>query len=98
MERAKGEIRNTLQYLCDLRHSTNGKLEIRTIQNPLGHGLVAKDPETASGILYIQNYPFKTEGGSRPKFILRAKDGYWYDFFKKELHNLWEYGIEWECS
>ena len=98
VERAKGEIRNTLQYLCDLRQSTKGKLEIRTIQNPLGHGVIAKDPETASGILYIQNYPFKTEGGSRPKFFLRSKDGYWYDFFKKELYNLWDNGVEWKCS
>jgi len=97
-ERAKGEIRNTLHDLCDLQQSTKGKIEIRTIQNPLGHGVIAMNPETASGIIYIQNYPFKTEGGSRPKYILRAKDGQWYDFFRKELYNLWEHGVEWRCS
>lgn len=98
VDRARNEIRNTLQDLCDLSQVAPGRLEIRTIQHPLGHGVIAKDPETASGIIYIQNYPFKTEGGARPKFVLRAKDGYWYDFYKKELHNLWETGSEWRCE
>jgi len=98
IERAHNEIRSALQDLCDLSQAAPGKMEIRTIQHPLGHGVIAKDPETASGIIYIQNYPFKTEGGSRPKFVLCAKDGFWYDFFKKELHNLWESGSEWRCE
>ncbi len=98
IERARNEITNALQDLCDLSQVAPRRLEIRTIQNPLGHGVIAKDVETASGIIYIQNYPFKTEGGARPKFVLRAKDGFWYDFFKKELHNLWESGSEWRCE
>jgi len=98
VERTRNEIRNALQDLCDLGQVAPGRLEIRTIQHPLGHGVIAKDPETASGIIYIQNYPFKTEGGSRPKFVLRAKDGFWYDFFKRELYNLWENGSEWSCK
>ncbi|NJN91443.1 MAG: hypothetical protein HC878_14465 [Leptolyngbyaceae cyanobacterium SL_5_14] len=97
-ERARSEIRNSLQDLCDLSQVAPGKLEIRTIQHPLGHGVMAKDPETASGAIYIQNYPFKTENGSRPKFVLRAKDGFWYDFFKRELYNLWENGSQWSCE
>jgi hypothetical protein len=95
IERARNEITAALQYLCNLSQVAPGKLEIRTIQHPLGHGTIARDPESASGTIYIQNYPFKTEAGSRPKFVLRAKDGFWYDFFKQELHNLWENGTEW---
>jgi len=98
VERARNEIRNALQDLCDLGQVAPGRLEIRTIQHPLGHGVIAKDPETASGVIYIQNYPFKTEGGSRPKFVLRARDGFWYDFFKRELYNLWENGSQWSCE
>ncbi len=97
-ERARNEIRNTLQDLCDLNQSVPGKLEIRTTQHLPGHGVIAKDPETASGVIYVENYPFKTEGGSRPKFVLCAKDGFWYDFFKKEFYNLWENGSEWGCE
>lgn len=98
VERARSDIRNSLQDLCELSQSTSGTLEIRTIQHPLGHGVFAKDPGTASGVIYVQNYPFKTQGGSRPKFVLRAKDGFWYDLFKEELHNLWRSGIEWQCK
>jgi hypothetical protein len=94
-QRASDEIRNALQDLCNLRQVAPGKLEIRTIQHPLGHGVIAKDPETATGVIYIQNYPFKTEGGSRPKFVLHARDGFWYEFFKKELQNLWKSGKKW---
>lgn len=97
IERARDEVRNALEDLCALKRVAPSKLEIRTIQHPLGHGVIAGDLETASGKIYIQNYPFKTEGGSRPKFVLQPKDGFWYDFFKEELHNLWEYGIEWQC-
>lgn len=98
MDRARNEIRNALQDLCDLSQGSPRRLEIRSIQHPLGHGVIAKDPDTASGGIYIQNDPFKTEGGSRPKFVMRAKDGFWYDFFKRELHNLWDNRNEWRCE
>lgn len=96
-ERARNEIKNTLQDLCDLSQAVPGRLEIRTIDYLVGHGVIAKDPETASGIIYIENYPFKTEGGSRPRFVIGAIDGFWYDFFKKELYNLWDGGSKWNC-
>lgn len=98
IERARQEIRHSLQDLCDLKLSTSGKIEVRTIQNPLGHGTIAINPESTSGVIYIQNYPYKTEGGSRPKFVIRSSDGQWYDFFKKELDNLWNNATEWKCE
>lgn len=98
VDRARDEIRNTLQDLCDLSQAGPGKLEIRTIHHLVSHGVIAKNPETASGAIYIENYPFKTEGGSRPKFVIGARDGFWYDFFKKELYNLWNSGEEWNCK
>ena len=97
-ERASNDIRNTLQDLCDLSQTVPGRLEIRTIHHLIGHGVIAKDPETASGTIYIENYPFKTEGGSRPKFVMGARDGSWYDFFKEELYNLWDSAMEWDCQ
>jgi hypothetical protein len=96
--RANTEIQNSLQDLCNLKQITSGKLEIRTINHPLGHGTIAINPGSTTGLLYIQNYPYKTEGGSRPKFIIRAGDGQWYDFYKKELDNLWNNANEWDCN
>ena len=98
IERARNDIRNALQDLCSLGQVTLGRLEIRTIQHPLGHGVIAKDPETVLGTIYIQNYPFRTEGGSRPKFVLHVKDGFWYNFYKEELYNLWKSGTDWQCE
>lgn len=98
VEREKQEILNSLQDLCNLKQIAPDRLEIRTINFLIEHGAVLMNPESASGILYIQNYPFKVEGGSRPKFVLRASDGHWYDFYKRESEVLWENGQEWNCE
>jgi hypothetical protein len=98
VERNRAEIRGNLGDFCDLAKVTPDKLEIRTINYPLGFGGFAIDPDTASGILYLEHYPFKTAGGSMPKFVLRARDGRWYDFFKEEMRTLWENGEVWDCE
>ena len=98
LEWTRMNIRGALRDLCHLQSAAPNKLEIRTIQNPLGFGAIAVNPDSSSGILYLEHYPFKTEGGSKPKFVLRAKDGRWYDFFKSELRTLWENGTEWKCD
>ncbi len=32
-----------------------------------------------------------------PRYLLRVRDGHWYDFFKAELKALWAAGAEWTC-
>ncbi len=98
VERARNEIRNTLLDLCELGKDARREMQIRTVQHPLGHGVIAKDPGTALGVMYVQNYPFNTEGGSRPKLVLKASDGFWYEFYKQEMYNLWSLGVEWSCT
>lgn len=98
IERKRMEILGTLEDLCELRNHTNGKLEIRTIDNPLSFGARAMSPESASGILYIEHYPYKVAGGAKPKFVLKASDGRWYNLFIEEMRLLWENSIQWECS
>lgn len=98
IERASNNTRKSLDDFCQLRSITNGKMEIRTIEFSLGHRLVATNPDSVSGVLYIANYPFRTHGGSKPKFVIQAKDGKWYDFYKEEFNLLWNSGIEWQCS
>ena len=92
-----GDIHNTLQHLCDIRQNTPGKLEIRTIQSPLTYGAIVVDPNAASGALYLEHYCFRVSTESLPRFVLRASDGRWYDFFKKEMSTLWEAGVDWTC-
>lgn len=94
--RARQEILGALDDFCRLRERFPKQVEIRTILYPLGHGTFGVDIDSSQGRLYIANYPYKTPGGSKPKFVLRAKDGQWYDFYKHELHLLWNNGVEWK--
>jgi hypothetical protein len=95
-ERIRSLIRDSLSDLCHLQ-ATYEKLEIRVVAYPLSFGGVVINPESASGILYLEHYPFKTPGGSQPKFVLEAKDGRWYHFFKLELETIWQNSTPWAC-
>jgi hypothetical protein len=95
-KQTRNEILDTITTLCDLRRVAPKNLEIRTIENPLGHAIFAINPTTASGVLYIAHFTFKMPGTSRPKYVLRAKDSKWYDFYRDELCTLWENGVEWQ--
>lgn len=97
-ERARNEKIGVLQDFCDLRETAPDRLSIRTVGHPLGHSLIAMNPNQLSGILYVSYYPFKTPGGSLPKFVMRAVDGRWYEHFKQEAENLWSAGQDWKCK
>lgn len=97
-ESTQNYICDSLRYLCDLKRSTSGSLEVRTIQNPLTYGVIASNPNTPNGVLYCELYPFQTAGNTLPKFMLRAKESQWYEFFKNELESLWKNGVDWQCA
>lgn len=92
-----GRIRDNLQLLCDLRAIAPERMAIRTIQNPLSYGVVATNPDSATGSLYIEHYTFGVSPISMPRYVIRAQEGKWYDFFKQEVASMWEYGVDWEC-
>lgn len=93
-----GRIKEVLENFCSLKKLTPDRIQIRTIEYPLSFGVIAINPTQASGTLYIEHYPFRTVSGSMPKFVLKANDGQWYEFFIKEIQALWENGKEWKCS
>lgn len=90
--------RDVLNLLCELQKIAPDRFEVRTIQNPLTYGVIATDPDTVSGILYVEHYTFKITREALPKFIMRATDGMWYDFFKREILAMWNYGTVWQCD
>lgn len=90
------QIRTILQLLCDLQKIAPERLEVRTIQNPLSYGVLATNPDTASGVLYLEHYTFGISTESLPRFVMRASDGNWYDFFKREIRAMWDYGVVWQ--
>lgn len=97
-ERLVENIKRTLEDFCQLSKSASSDIGIRTLDFPMGHRLIAIDPDSASGKLYIANYPYRTPGGSKPKFVLQAEDGDWYDFYKEEFNLLWNDSIIWDCG
>lgn len=98
VERLRNQIQGTLEDFCSLKSIAPSQVEIRTITYPLGFGVFALDIETDEGVLYLEHYPYKTPGGSLPKFVLHAGDGRWYDFFKMEIEKLWEHSDAWLCQ
>ena len=90
--------KNNLQLFCDLQKVSPGKMEIRTIETSLAFGTIAVNPSSGSGVLYLEHYPFRAVSTSLPKFVLRASDGRWYEFFKEEIQALWDAGDEWRCE
>ena len=90
-------IRENLQLLCHLHSTAPGCIEIRTIQNPLSYGAIATNPNSVRGCLYLEHYTFGVSPLSLPRYVIRAGDGQWYDFFKREILAMWEYGVVWEC-
>jgi hypothetical protein len=83
-------IISSIESLNDLKVLSPDNLEIRVIDYPLGYGAYAVDVESKSGIIYVENYPYKTENGSLPKYTLEPNNEEWYNFFKSELYLLWE--------
>jgi hypothetical protein len=96
--RISGHIEDTLSDLCRLKEIAPDALEIRVLDYPSGFGGFAMDPGTATGVLYLEHYPFKSPGGSMPKYVLCAQDGRWYDFFRAEMQSMWDRADPWDCA
>ncbi|MCA9934521.1 MAG: hypothetical protein H6662_14975 [Ardenticatenaceae bacterium] len=97
VERIRYFIRDSLDDLCGLQQRFGG-LEVRVIDYPLGYGGVLINPNGSNGRFYLEHYPFKTPGGSLPKFVLEAGDGRWYTFFKLEIETIWDNAAPWTCK
>lgn len=64
-------IRENLQLLCHLRTIAPERLQIKTIQNPLSYGVIATNPNTPKGCLYIEHYTFGVSPISLPRYAIR---------------------------
>lgn len=98
VDATRNRITNVLKLLCNLQRIDPERFEVRTIQNPLTYGVVATNPQTTSGVFYLEHYTFGISTEALPKFVLRAGNGKWHDFFKREAQAMWDYGVEWKCQ
>ena len=98
LEQRKSEILGSLETFCELQRRYPDLMQVRTCRHYIGHGIIAVDPNSNKGKLYVENHPFKMPGGSRPKFVLEAKDSTWYDFYRQEMFTIWENCADWTCK
>jgi hypothetical protein len=91
-------IYKSLARVQSLQKSSPENLEIRVIDYPIPFNIFANDPDKNSGALYIETRSYKMPEGDVPKFALYPKDGYWYEFFKRQLFVFWKNGEPWESE
>jgi hypothetical protein len=77
---------------------TKGRLEIRFLDFLPPFGGIFIDPEDINGIIYMWFYTYKIRNQTKPKVILHAMDGQWYQLFKEEIFALWENAREYRCN
>jgi hypothetical protein len=97
VEHERTRVRTSLQRLCELHKIAEGRLDIRTLDNPLTFGAFAIDPETSGGVLYVEHYGFKTRRENVRRLVLHQDDEGWYDSIKTEIYELWKAGTKWRC-
>lgn len=92
------KIKHTMSEFCRMKaESSNGNLELKTIDVVPSFGCYAMNPEQKDGKIYVEHYGFKSEEDV-PRLVLTSLDGFVYDSFLNQLHNLWENASEWECK
>jgi hypothetical protein len=94
----ESRIRQTLNRLCKLQSVASYDIEIRVLDHPIFQGMFAFDPEKQNGSIYVEYYPFKMPQSSIPKLVLFPEDRHWYEFYKTQLHALWERAKPWNCE
>ena len=91
----RADINRALMICEQLDQVTDGKLEVRLVDNMPPFGALHLDPESADSILYINYYRYKSPDGNGPKLLLRPSDTYWYNSFSKEIASLWNDAKKW---
>ncbi len=97
-EHVKQNIQRSLARASALQKISPANMEIRIIDYPIPYNLFANDPDSPSGILYLEMRSYKMPEGDIPKITLYPKDGYWYEFFKRQLFIFWENAKIWDTQ
>ena len=94
LQRAKAKLEAFINDMWGLKRVNSNSVYIRIVDFPITHRLIAINPNSSAGKIYISNYPFRTPGGSVPKFVIQAKNQQWFEHYKLENNNLWNAGVD----
>lgn len=95
-EHVRQIIQRSLVRAQTLQRLAPQNMEIRTTDYPIPFNFFANDPDKSSGALFLEIRSYKMAEGDIPKITLNPKDGYWYDFFKRQLFVFWENAQPWK--
>ena len=82
-------IRNIRNYVD--KNSQPGSIEIRAIDYLPPWSIMAFNPLSEDGVMYVSLLTFKTDAEKRPSFVLHAsEDGVWMKNFTDQFNAAWE--------
>lgn len=89
-----GEAQLSLQRLRGLARITSApkeKLEVKMVDYWPGY-VISMIDDSYNGIMFVTLYNFRQSDSSRPSMKLsKDKDGQWYESFRKDFYNLWNW-------
>lgn len=88
-EQFSERINTSLTMISQIAKKYPGRLEVRLIDHPFSFGTYAMNVDTPNGTMYIELYEYKTTS-DEPRFVLRKKDGHWFDLYREQLATLWK--------
>lgn len=85
----------TLSSLEKLHKKFPENLEIRTINHPVQFGALVANTKTIDGVIFVELYSFKMERDA-PIFSLNFQNRVWFDFYNKQIENIWSNATDWK--
>lgn len=95
-DQVKQNIYKSLARAKALQKASPQNMEIKVINYPIPYNIFSFDPDSPTGALYIETRSYQMPDGDIPKFVLTPKDGFWYQFYKKQLATFWNSAKTWE--
>jgi len=89
LEQFRERINTSLTMLSQIAKKYPGRLEVHLIDHPISFGTYAMNIDAPNGIMYVELYEYKTTS-DEPRFVLRKKDGHWFELYREQLEILWK--------
>jgi hypothetical protein len=94
----RGRLMTTLDELTAIRGRVGGLLELRVSSVVPAAGFNCVDAKQPHGLVCVQYLGYQPSSDSAPVFMLKPRDGEWYQHFADEAERLWDAGTEWPLS
>jgi hypothetical protein len=89
LEQFSQRIDTSLTMLSQIAKKYPGRLDVRLIDHPISFGTYAMNVDAPNGTMYVELYEYKTTS-DEPRFVLRKKDGHWFELYREQLAILWK--------